>query len=315
MKKIIVFSFLWMFLIAFAKPQPKTKIVIDADTGNELDDFLAITSAVLDTNIQVDAVISSHFNNVQLLTDSMWHVYPTRGINTVAISQHENERLLDSLGRNDIPVILGCDRMVGFSWGYYPGAFIPTSPGVDFIIKMAQHASPDDKLNIVVLGPITNVAAAVLHEPEIAKRIRVYALIMDYDADKKAWNKNSFNARNDINALDVVLNNVDIELHLIPANVSSELYFMYDKWNGLFNEIDHPVSRLLHNRWEDVKWGNKWIMYDLALIEAIIYPEMAKKENLPGPPENTKRLIPSYTSIKPALMEEKFLEKLKDLQK
>lgn len=41
----------------------KIDLIIDTDTGNEMDDLYALTRAVLDTNINTIGVVSAHFNN------------------------------------------------------------------------------------------------------------------------------------------------------------------------------------------------------------------------------------------------------------
>ncbi len=260
-RQIIVLVLVFMF----ARTQAQTRIFLDADTANEMDDFYAIVSALLDTNLQVTALISAHFNNTHLVTDSVWHNYSTENINTVQLSQAENLKLLNSLNIA-IPHPMGCERMVGYFWGYYPGAPIPESPGVDTIIAAAQKASPTEKLNIVCLGAVTNVAAAILAEPAIAKNIRLYALNMKYDFDKQAWNKNSFNARVDVNALDVVLNDRNLELFIMPGTVARELVFDRQTTLSKLRELSHPTARILQERWDQVNAGDTWIMWDVALV-------------------------------------------------
>ncbi|MCF8226890.1 MAG: hypothetical protein K9J30_13520 [Bacteroidales bacterium] len=76
--------------------------ILDADTGNEMDDLYAIVKSLQDENAEVKGLISSHFNNVQLLTDSMWNGYLTADINTVMRSQELNEMLLNELDYMDI---------------------------------------------------------------------------------------------------------------------------------------------------------------------------------------------------------------------
>lgn len=275
----------------------KTEIIIDADTGNEMDDLYAIVQAILDEKIDVKAIVSAHFNNTQLLTDSLWHIYPTKNINTVQISQDENEKLLESLDRRDIPHPLGCDRIVGYAWGYYEGAPIPRSPGVDYIIQEAKKASETNKCNIVCLGAVTNVAAAILLDSALAQNIRLYILSMKYDAKRKVWNKNSFNARNDINALDIILNCKNLELYVIPGQVSRNLVFERKKTIEKLSAIEHPVCKILTRRWDEVNAGKTWIMWDLALIEAITNPDFATLQKAKTPPENTQRQINVYTEI------------------
>lgn len=285
---------------------PVKTFILDADTGNEMDDLYAIVRSLIDEDVKLIALTSAHFNNVQLVTDSLWNIYPTAGINTVKISQDINESLLEGLKKDDIPHPQGCDRIVGYSWGYYEGAPVPTSDAVDFIIHEAKEHNPENKLNILCVGPVTNVAAAILREPGIEKNIRLFSLSMKYDEENKAWDKNSFNARNDINALDLVLNNVDLEFIVIPGNVSRTLTFRRDETLERLGRWEHPVTDILAKRWDEVSAGDSWIMWDLALVEAVIHPEMATLQKIPAPPENGSREIYVYTDIDEDKMRDEF---------
>ncbi len=306
----IIQIILVFYLFILPTTAQKTNIIIDADTGNEMDDFYAIVSALLDDQLDVTALISAHFNNPQLLTDSLWHIYPTDHINTLQISQEENVKLLDRMDKKNIPHPRGCDRMIGYAWGYYPGAPIPASPGVDHIITEAKKANPKNKLNIACLGAVTNVAAAIETDTSIAKNIRLYALNMKFDPEKATWNKNSFNARNDINGLDVLLNNPDLEMIIMPGNISKDLVFKRQTTFHKLSNIKHPVIPILKKRWDEVDAGNTWIMWDLALIEAIANPTYATAKKYNTPPENTQRKIKVYTTIDAEKMKDQFWKKL-----
>ncbi len=303
MKKysLILFIILILFSISCAQ---KPDVIIDADTGNEMDDLYAIVRAVIEDDINVLAVTSAHFNNPQLLTDSLWHIYPTEDINTLQISQDLNEELLASMDINDIPAISGCEQMVGYAWGYYEGAPIPKSPATEFIITEGKKHSPENKLNIIVLGPVTNVASAILQAPEIAKNTRVYCLTMKYNDE--VWNKNSFNARNDINGLDLILNNNDLETWIIPGNVSGTLRFDHEKTVEKLKKIDSETARILERRWAEVSAGKEWIMWDLAIVTAFIHPEYATVVERPKPPENSDGTVNVYIEIDKDKMIEDF---------
>jgi len=290
------FSFLMILFLFFISCLNLTRansksFILDSDTGNEMDDLYAIVRAVKDPNIKLIGLISAHFNNPQLVTDSFWHIYPTKNINTIQISQELNEEILDSLDRLDIPHPIGCSKMVGYAWGYYPGAQIPTSPGVDFIIEQAKKHSPENKLNIMCIGAVTNPAAAVLQDSTIAENIRVYFLSTKYNVTQKIWNKNSFNARCDPNALDILLNNSKIECVVIPSNISHKCHFNKQRTMQELDQINQPFAPILKRRWEEVNAGDKWIMWDVALVEAFIHPEFATIEKRMTPPENTQRMI------------------------
>lgn len=275
----------------------KVKFILDADTGNEMDDLYAIARCFDDNDVELTGLVSAHFNNIQLLTDSVWNGYSTKNINSLQLSQIENEKLLRQCNLMQIPHPVGCEKMVGYSWGYYPGSPVPSSKGVDFIIENARKASPENKIIIVSTGALTNIAAAILKDKNIAKNIRLYALNMKYDLQNKVWNKNSFNARNDLNALDLILNNTDLELWVMPGNVSGKMVFNRRETQNRLAKYNYEVSKNLSARWDHVNAADTWIMWDVALIEAIIHPEFATVEQVLTPPENTQRKINMYTNI------------------
>ena len=291
----------------------KVKLIIDADTGNEMDDMYAITRAFDAKDAELLGLISAQFNNPQMLTDSMWHGYSTKNINTVKLSQKENERLLLEANQSQIPHPRGCEKMVGFAWGFNHGMPVPHSAGIDFIVSEAKKASPENKLKIACLGPVTNVAGAILTEPEIAKNIHLYILSMKYDPATGIWNKNEFNARNDLNALDIVLDCTDLELSVISGQVSGQMIFERKKTQARLSEFNNKISQNLSERWEFVNAGERWIMWDLALIESIIHPELAKTEMVLTPPENVQRKVEVYTDIDEEKMEADFWKSYKRL--
>lgn len=286
------------------------QVVIDADTGNEMDDLYAIVSAILSEDMDVIGLSSAHFNNAQLLSDSMWHIYPTTNINTLKISQQLNDELLQTLDREDIPHPEGANRMLGYAWGYYKGAPIPSSAASDFIITKARQLADDDKLTVVCLGAVTNVATALELAPDIAPKLAVYLLGMFYDAENGIWNKNEFNVRNDLNAMDRLLANEALELYVMPASTSSRLQFNHEESLRKLKTIQHPVSKILARRWAEVSAGKQWTMWDLALIEAMIHPETATLEERLSPAENGGRPIQVYVDIKHQQMKANFWKSL-----
>jgi inosine-uridine nucleoside N-ribohydrolase len=311
MSQIGYFLLLAFFLCASLSSQAqKTPIIIDADTGNEMDDLYAIVRALLTEDFEVKGLTSAHFNNAQLLSDSLWHIYPTKNINTVAISQELNEELLQALDMEEILHPLGANRMLGYAWGYYEGAPIPSAPAIDFIIEQAEQVPEGEKLPIACLGAVTNVAAALETRPDLVSKLKVYMLGAQYDPARAVWNKSEFNIRNDLNAFDQLLNNQELELYVMPASTASVFRFDHQASLQKLSQIEHPVSDILARRWEEVSAGEKWTMWDLALIEAMIHPDMATLEKRAAPPENGGRLINVYTAVQPKEMEDAFWNSL-----
>lgn len=294
-------------LLALAAPEAPRAFVLDADTANEMDDMYAIAQSVLDPRAKLLALSSAHFNNVELFVRRKWHRYAMDGFVAVEASQRENERLLALLG-SKVPAPLGARDIIGFSWGWFDGAPVPDAPAIDAIIAQARAASPEDKLAVVVLGPLTNVAAALIKAPDIAPKIHVYALGAKYDVATRVWDKNEFNIRNDLNAADYLLDRDEVALTILPASVAAGLGFDRAASIARLGRSGRPVAKALAERWDFVSAGAKWTMWDLALTLAVTHAELATFETRAAPPENKRKGLEVITAIDAVGMREAFWE-------
>ena len=267
---------------------------LDADTGNEVDDVYAILRLLKDPSVSVVGISSAHFNNPDLLVFEKWNQYPTSGISTIDISQQLNEMIVSQLKRTDIGCYKGADRQVGRSWG----GFEPReSEAAQQLAAYVKSLPAGEKLDIICLGALTNIASAVILYPEIIPHIRCYLLGAQYNASSGIWDKNEFNIRNDLNAFDYLLNNKDIDLTVMPITTALPYQFRKDETFSRLQK-NTPSHRLLTDRWEETEPGSKTrVLWDLALVEAYLKPEYVKTEHRPTPPENGKREIKVYISI------------------
>lgn len=260
----------------------RPKLILDADTANEIDDMYAITRMLKQSKFEVLA-----------LTSTQWIHYLAEE-NSVAASQRENEDLVRLLGKSDLPTPIGSEEPMGKPWG---GDEPKDSPAAQFILKAAKAASPERKLTVVCLGASTNLASAIRMSPDIAKNIDAYVLGFRYDFEKQVWNKSSFNVRRDLNAADYILNCSDLNLHVMPANVARALTFPRDetfKKHERMGELGAHLTAKWKARFAEFE---NWVMWDLALVEALLHPEFASTKKLPTPPENVARTVQLFDSI------------------
>jgi len=278
------------FLIAFAflvssslVAQEKPKLILDADTANEIDDMYAITRMLKQDKFEVLA-----------LTSTQWIHYLAEE-DSVGASQRENEAMAKLLGRNDLPTPIGSKEPMGKPWGGYEAK---DSPAARFIVEAAKKASPEKKLIVVCLGASTNLGSAIKMAPEIAPNIDAYLLGFRYDLKKSVWNKSSFNIRRDLNAADFVLNQKDLKLTIMPANVARPLTFPRDETFAKHMKLGELGAHLT-TKWKArfAEFEN-WVMWDLALVQAILDPTMATTREVDTPPENVQRKVRLYDSIK-----------------
>ncbi len=284
--------------------------ILDADTGNEMDDLYAIVQAIASPDMNLIALNSAQYNSSQIFMDSIWNGNKVTNFNSVTISQQYNEQILKGLNRMDIPHPIGCETHLGYAWGYYPDAHVPKSPATDFIIEQAKKASPDKKLKIICIGAVTNLAAAIETKPEIAKNIHAYILGIRYDPITEIWNKNDFNSRRDLNALDVLLDQTDLELTIMSVSIAKTFEFEKDETMKRLYAYNHTVTKLLADIWPGINAAKYRTMWDVTLLIALQKPELATLENRKPPPENKKDVVHVYTAIDTEAMRTHFWKTL-----
>lgn len=140
-------------------PQGRIDMVLDTDTYNEVDDQFALVYALLSPErLNVQAVYAAPFHNSR-------STGPKDGMER---SYAEILRLLDKMN-------LSADGFVfKGSEAYLPDEDTPVdSPAARDLVARAMARPDDDPLYVVAIGAITNVASAILMQPEIVNKIVV----------------------------------------------------------------------------------------------------------------------------------------------
>ena len=305
----ILTVFILSFFIFFNVSAQKQKVWFDTDMGNEMDDIFALTRLLVEAEkYDIVGVSSAHFNNADMLVFDKWNQYPTKGINTVKISQEENEKLLNAFKMMNLPHPIGADRQMGRAWGEYTPR---PSDMTKKLIEVVQALPEGERLEVIFIGAATNIASAIAIEPSIAKKMRLFCMGGKYDAKKKIWNKDEFNVRGDLNAINYLFNNQDIEWYIMPVETCVVLTFERD---DTYSRLDsrYPIENLLKQRWIESNPDDKTrIIWDLAAVEAYLSPNMAKVKSVKTPPENHQHKVNVYTKIDKEAMFNRFWETLR----
>lgn len=266
---------------SFTNKQSKKAVIIDTDTANEIDDLYAVVRMVLSEELDVLGLCSTQWQH-QLSPDF-----------TVLESQRLNDDLLRLMDRQDIPAPLGSELKMGKPWGGYEPA---GSPAAQFIIRESKKKR-DEKLTIICLGALTNIASAIAIAPEITSNIEVYSLGGKFNAEKNIWDKDEFNVRRDLNAFNYMFNREDVPFHVMPINILYDFSFkqseITERLSGKGKVWDYLVARWKTN----APHNENRVFWDLALALALLNPSNAKQERRLPPPENTQREIWVYTEI------------------
>lgn len=273
----------------------QTRVWIDADTANEIDDLYAIARLLAAPEIEIAA-----------LSSAQWSKSPAAEGNTVEASQRLNEALLGLAGRMSIPHPRGAATGI-YWWGADRAAY---SAAAYHLSREAQRTPDGQKLTVIALGALTNVASALMIEPAIASKIRLYWLGAFIDTERGVWDKSEFNCLNDIPALNEVLNRNELELRVMPASVARALTFDYTETADRLARHGR-LGEFLLARWKQHAPGaSTWIMWDLAAAEWLLRPELVKWKKLRTPPENTPREVDVAVSIDAAAMRADFWQAL-----
>jgi purine nucleosidase len=137
-------------------PRGRVRMVLDTDTYNEIDDQFAVVYSLLSPDrLDVEALYAAPFSNKEVAD-------PADGMGK---SYEEILRLLSRLGvAPDEFVFRGSTRYLA-DWAHPERSEAAT----DLVNRaMAVH---DDPLYVIAIGAITNVASAILIQPEIIERI------------------------------------------------------------------------------------------------------------------------------------------------
>lgn len=298
----MVIRTVFLLLLCTIVRADRPRLLLDADTANEIDDLYAITRMLRQDRFDVVALNSTQW--VHYLAEEHLEAQGfAAGETTVGASQRMNEELVELLERRDLPLNLGSVEPMGRPWG---GREPKDSPAARSILRHARAASADDKLRVVCLGAATNLASAIALDPSIAAKIEAYLLGFRIDADRGVWNKATFNVRRDLNGADLLLDSEDLALHVMPGNVAERLVFRQDDTFARHERLG-PLGAYLTRRW-NARFAtfDTWIMWDLALVQAILHPEMATEVQLTTPPENTQRQVEVFSAIDAAAMQADF---------
>jgi len=284
--KYALFSGLFPFIPTFQSEKP-LRLIIDADTANEVDDLYAIAWALLEPKLDIVGI-----------TSAQWHTNPRTPNDSVGESQRLNKELTKLMGKSTIPLPQGANFPMVNTLRSQP------SEAAQFIIKQAKATPKGEKLSIAILGPCTNIASAILLDPSIIEKLSVNYLGFWYEVETGTWSKREFNTNNDPNAVDVLLNTPNLEFRVMTATTSGKLVFEKTVMDQLLKGKG-GIGDYLINRWEtyDRFWKKEdpektmWTMWDVAILQALAYPELAQQQSVMTPHDNLAREIKVYTKI------------------
>jgi purine nucleosidase len=204
-------------------------------------------------------------------------------------------KIVELSGRTDVPVYAGCARPIrralvtaehvhgetGMDGPTLPDPAIALQDqfGVDFIVETLMAAEPKT-VTLCTLGPLTNIAMALIREPRIADRIA--EIVMMGGAYFEVGNITpaaEFNIYVDPEAADIVMR-CGAPLTLLPLDVTHQVLTTRPRLDALLalgNRAGTAVAQMLEfsERFDLAKYGGVGApLHDPTVIAYLLRPDL-----------------------------------------
>lgn len=303
----------------------KIDIIFDTDANNELDDQHALAYLMLNDDV---------FNILGITTNA------TRNGGNIEEHYKEAERVIRLCNREEsIKLLIGAEGSFdeirdSLSHPDYDG-----HQSVDFIIEQANKYSKENKLPVLAVGKLTNIALALKKNPGITNKIRLIWLGSNYPSPGE------YNLEDDIPSMNYVLES-GIHFELVPARynepsgtdaVKASLEEIQKTMPGLGPKAKNPVTGRHGESF--MNFGDYSVnlfsnaechgnppsraLFDMAAVAIVKNPEWAQAQTIPCPimennvwierPDNFRKIILWENFDKDAIMSD-FYYTLKNKQ-
>ena len=247
----------------------KVTAILDTDTYNEIDDQFALVQMLCsEERIDVKSINAAPFS----MNDRSDN--PEKGME---LSFDEIFRLLEKINyEKDNFVFKGSKKYVGFN------KKAVNSPAADNIIESALQCSEEDPLYVIAIGAISNIASALLKEPEIINKLVVVWL----GGNALYWPQNSeFNLKQDVGGAQVLFDS-GVSLVMVPCKgVTSHLISTVPEIEK-YIEPHGEIGKFLAMRFKDYNKDHKgWSkeIWDMAAVGYVLNEDWAPTNIIPSP--------------------------------
>jgi len=236
------------------RPSGKIDVVLDTDAFNEIDDQFAISYLL---------ACPERLNTLALTAAPFLNKKAASAGEGMEKSYQEILKLLSLMeGRHQPPVLRGSDR-------FLPDETHPVaSDAAARIAELAMAHSSENPLYVAAIGAITNVASALLLQPEIAERMVVVWLgghALHYTNNKE------FNLYQDIAAARVVFGS-GVPLVMLPCHGVVDVFTLskadLETWFIGKNPLCDYLARNAIREAESYAAGTPWtrVIWDVTAV-------------------------------------------------
>ena len=154
----------------------RKKILIDTDIGDDTDDALALAFALNSPEIEISAITTVFKNTAQRarLASAQLDLFQAKGI---PVYEGAGQPIINEVSVDEIPC-----QCEGLIYDRYQKRELH---GADAIIQTLKQ---DPDTIIVAIGPLTNLALAVMKAPEVMKKATIYMMGGSFAITDPEWN-------------------------------------------------------------------------------------------------------------------------------
>jgi len=248
MKIRTFFTFLLLTICAFHQISAQTRpaqpsaseelVIIDTDIGDDIDDAFAVGLVLQSLEFKILGITTA-FGNTKLRAQLA-------------------ERMLDAVGRSDIPVVAGVETTprAKFSQAQYAegGDAKKIHPGSapDFILDQIRKHSGE--ITLIAIGPQTNLGAAITKDPSTFRKLKRIVIMGGsvYKGYKGGTPEPEWNILCDIPAAQKVFTS-GVPLYVMPLD-STVLKLDVKDVKGLFDHST-PLTKQIEELYKE--WGQE----------------------------------------------------------
>lgn len=239
------------------------KVILDTDTYNEADDQFALAYLLKAKDIfDVQAITIAPFKH------SRWEKSVSESVDA---SYEEACKIYDYLGIKDKSNIYKGSR------DYLKNGYDETNEAVEKIIEISKS---NNKIYILAIGCLTNIALAIKKAPSIIKNIEIVWLGSNF----LFGNNQDFNFRQDVEAVKVVLES-KVKVTIMPcspitSNLMTSIYELEHELKGKNELCNYLCHKFYHRLGHTMK---RWPLWDISVIAYMINKEWFKTMEISCP--------------------------------
>ena len=195
------------------------KVILDTDPG--IDDALAFILLKAMPEISLQAITTTHGNTtVQKCTENALKLVELLGMENIPVAEGAHEPLVKTLS-----VAEETHGDTGLGHAVLPAPKIkPVASNAANLIIDIVNANPGE-ITILCIGPVTNLALALLKEPSLRKKIKnVVSMAGTIHYPGNATPSSEYNVFCDPEAFDILLRS-GIDLTIVPLDVTYKCLF------------------------------------------------------------------------------------------